>query len=336
MKTLIIAEAGVNHNGDVNLAKKLIDAAAEAGADFVKFQTFKASKMVSSQANTADYQKKNTADNVTTQLEMLKKLELSEEEHYDLVEYCRTKNINFLSTGFDPDSLDFLYKLGIRMFKVPSGELTNRPYLEKIAQLADSIILSTGMSTMQEIGEALKVLKADPRVPITVLHCNTEYPTPFSDVNLNAMNTIKKEFNVNIGYSDHTLGIEVPIAAVALGAEVIEKHFTIDRNMAGPDHIASLEPDELIAMVKAIRNIELALGNYQKTPTPSELKNINVARKSIHLSKSILLGQMLTENDFEMLRPGDGISPMQMRDLIGKKVIRDLPKGYKLTMADIE
>jgi N-acetylneuraminate synthase len=336
MKTLIIAEAGVNHNGDINLAKKLIDAAAEAGADYVKFQTFKASKLVSSEADTADYQKKNTDDNATSQLEMLKKLELSEEEHHTLIAHCKTKNINFLSTGFDLDSLDFLYNLGIRMFKVPSGELTNLPYLEKIAQLADSIILSTGMSTMQEISDALVVLRSNPDIPVTVLHCNTEYPTPFTDVNLRAMNTLQTVFNVNIGYSDHTLGIEVPIAAVALGATIIEKHFTLDCNMPGPDHAASLEPAELMAMVKAIRNIDQALGSAEKLPTPSELKNISVARKSIHLSKNLSKGQVLTESDFEMLRPGDGISPMLMRSLIGKKINLDLPKGHKLTTTDIE
>jgi N,N'-diacetyllegionaminate synthase len=335
-RVLIIAEAGVNHNGDLNLAKKLIDAAAEAGADFVKFQTFKANKLVSISAPKADYQKDNEIVKSESQFDMLKKLELSEEDHYILYDYCKSRKIQFLSTGFDLESLDFLLKLGITLFKVPSGELTNLPYLEKISKISKKIILSTGMSTMQEIKNAVSVLKENPSAEITILHCNTEYPTPFQDVNLLAMNAIKEELNQEIGYSDHTLGIEVPIAAVALGARIIEKHFTLDRSMKGPDHSASLEPNELKAMVSAIRNIEMALGNKSKKPSQSELKNILIARKSIHLAVDKAKGDILVEKDFEMLRPGDGISPMEMRTLTGKRVNKDLFVGYKITRQDID
>lgn len=337
--TVIIAEAGVNHNGDLNLAKKLVDVAAQAGADYVKFQTFKASALVSKVAAKADYQIKNIS-NVEQenegQLEMLKKLELSEADHYELISYCKKKGIQFFSTAFDLDSLDFLKKIGFSQFKVPSGELTNLPYLEKIAAFSEKIILSTGMCTMQEIGEAIAVIrKINPAATISVLHCNTEYPTPYQDVNLLAMNAIGRKFNVDIGYSDHTLGIEVPIAAVALGASIIEKHFTLSREMPGPDHAASLEPGELSAMVRAIRNIESALGSKHKEPSPSEIKNISIARKSIHLRVDKLAGDELTQGDFEMLRPGDGISPMRMYDLIGKMINRNLPAGHKLIMGDI-
>jgi len=335
-RVLIIAEAGVNHNGDLNLAKKLIDAASEAGADFVKFQTFKANKLVSRSAPKADYQKINEIGNSESQFDMLKKLELSDEDHYILNEYCKARNINFLSTGFDLESLDFLQKLGLVLFKVPSGELTNLPYLEKISKLSNKIILSTGMSTIQEIEEAVSVLRKNLNAEITILHCNTEYPTPFQDVNLLAMNDIKEKFNVEIGYSDHTLGIEVPIAAVALGARVIEKHFTLDRSMKGPDHRSSLEPDELKAMILAIRNIEIALGDKFKKPSNSEMKNILIARKSIHLASNKTKGDILKEEDFEMLRPGDGISPMDMRKLVGKRVNKDLFVGYKITLKDID
>ncbi len=333
-RTIIIAEAGVNHNGDINLAKRLIDAAVEAGVDYVKFQTFKASKSVTADAGKADYQKQNTGNTSETQFEMLRKLELSEAQHYELMHYCKERNINFLSTAFDLESLDFLKELGLSLFKVPSGELTNLPYLEKIARLADSLILSTGMSTLGEIEDAVTVLRANTGAQITILHCNTEYPTPFSDVNLLAMNTIKRHFNLTIGYSDHTIGIEVPIAAVALGAKIIEKHFTLDRNMDGPDHAASIEPDELKAMVSAIRNIELALGESIKEPSASELKNINIARKSIHLSRAIEAHEILSEGDFQMLRPGDGISPMKYRQFIGKKIKAALPQGHKLALED--
>lgn len=337
--TVIIAEAGVNHNGDLNLAKKLVDVAAEAGADYVKFQTFKASALVSKAAAKADYQIKNMVDveqKNERQFDMLKKLELSEADHYELISYCKKRNIQFFSTAFDLDSLDFLKKVGLTLFKIPSGELTNLPYLEKIASLSEQIILSTGMSTMQEIGSAIGVIKKiNPAATISVLHCNTEYPTPYHDVNLRAMNAIGQKFDVAIGYSDHTLGIEVPIAAVALGATIIEKHFTLSREMLGPDHAASLEPGELSEMVKSIRNVENALGSEQKEPSASEIKNIAIARKSIHLRVDKSAGKELTAEDFEMLRPGDGISPMRMYDLIGKKINRNLPAGHKLIMEDI-
>lgn len=335
-KTLIIAEAGVNHNGDIETAKKLIDAAVDAGVDYVKFQTFKASKLVSKSAVKADYQSTNTGDHQESQLQMLSKLELSEKDHYDLIEYCNSKNIKFFSTAFDLSSLDFLKKLNLGLFKIPSGELTNLPYLEKVGALAEEIILSTGMSTMEEIGEAISVLREITNAKISVLHCNTEYPTPYKDVNLLAMLEIQKMFNVEIGYSDHTLGIEVPIAAVALGAKIIEKHFTLDRNLPGPDHAASLEPVELKAMVTAIRNIEQSLGSNSKEPSESEFKNIAIARKSIHLSIEKKKGDILEENDFDMLRPGDGISPMKMRAIIGKTIQTDLPAGHKLTFEDLK
>lgn len=336
-KTLIIAEAGVNHNGDIATAKLLVDAAAKAGVDFVKFQTFKAEKLASSLAQKADYQNANT-DIAETQFQMLKELELSEEDHITLMNYCAERGVKFLSTGFDLESLDFLYHLGIRLFKIPSGEITNLPYLEKVAQLADEIIMSTGMCTMAEIKDALLVLqsKARPGVTISILHCNTEYPTPYQDVNLLAMNNIKDTFELPVGYSDHTLGIEVPIAAVALGAVILEKHFTLNRTLPGPDHAASLEPDELASMVRAIRNIELALGSSIKEPSPSEMKNIEIARKSIHLAKSLAAGECIQESDLLMLRPGDGISPMRLREIVGKRIHRDLFAGSKLDLKDFE
>lgn len=334
MKTLIIAEAGVNHNGDIETAKLLIDAAADAGADYVKFQTFKASKLVSKQAQKADYQSTNTGNVNESQLEMLQKLELSESDHYLLMDYCNQKQIKFFSTAFDLDSLDFLKKLGLTLFKIPSGEITNLPYLEKVAHIAEEIIVSTGMCTMNEIGEAITAIKQISDAKITVLHCNTEYPTPYADVSLLAMNAIREKFNVNVGYSDHTLGIEVPVAAVALGASVIEKHFTLDKTLPGPDHAASLEPGELKAMVNSIRNIEKAFGTSLKQPSPSELKNINIARKSIHLKTGKHKGDILQEVDLEMLRPGDGISPMEFRTLTGKILLHDLPAGHKLAFSD--
>ena len=333
--TLIIAEAGVNHNGSIDLAKKLIDVAADAKVDFVKFQTFKSEKLVSPLALKADYQKENTNNLNETQHEMLKKLELSVEDHYELIKYCELKKVKFFSTAFDLESLEFLHDLGFTLFKIPSGELTNLPYIEKVAEYAESIILSTGMSTMQEIEEAVSVLQKKSNVKLTILHCNTEYPTPFCDVNLNAMKTLRQHFNVNVGYSDHTIGIEVPIAAVALGASIIEKHFTLDKSMHGPDHAASVEPNELKAMVEAIRNIENALGSELKEPTQSEFKNISIARKSIHLNVRKKAGDIIVESDLEMLRPGDGISPMKMRNIIGKKVAKDLDFGHKLTPEDL-
>jgi N-acetylneuraminate synthase len=335
-RTIIIAEAGVNHNGNLLLAKKLIDAAVEAGVDYVKFQTFNANLLVSKSAQKAEYQKVS-AQNEESQFDMLKKLELSWEDHLELIQYCKSNDIKFFSTAFDLESLDVLSKLGFQLFKIPSGEITNLPYLRKIAHLANEVILSTGMCTLEEIGEAIEVLKNGgiPLEKINVLHCNTEYPTPMKDVNLLAMNEIGRRFQVNVGYSDHTLGIEIPIAAVALGAKIIEKHFTLDRQMDGPDHQASLEPHELKAMVSAIRNIEWAMGSGLKTPSDSEKKNIAIARKSIHLKEAKKKGELLTEQDLEMLRPGNGISPMRMDELMGKICQRDLSAGHQLKIEDI-
>ena len=337
-KVIIIAEAGVNHNGNIKQAKKLIDAAAEAQADFVKFQSFKADKLVSPKAPKAVYQAKNMGDGDDRQFNMLKELELSHEHHLELVEYCKQKHIEFLSTAFDSDGLDYLNKLELRVFKAPSGEITNYPYLKKLGRLNKPVILSTGMATLGEIEAALNILTTGglDRQQITVLHCNTEYPTPMEDVNLKAMITIQDAFKVDIGYSDHTLGIEVPIAAVALGASVIEKHFTLDRNLPGPDHRASLEPDELKAMVTAIRNIEKAIsGHGRKEPSASELPNKPIARKSIHLSKPVIAGAELTEEDLIPLRPGNGISPMYWNSVIGRKTARSLSAGQQLQWSDL-
>jgi len=322
MSVFIIAEAGVNHNGNLELARKLVDAAKDAGADCVKFQTFVSSNIVSKSAVKAEYQKQQTKSE-ESQLDMLKKLELSFNQFVELNEYCKSKDIEFMSTAFDFDSIDFLDSLGMRTWKIPSGDITNLPYLIKIAKLNKPVILSTGMSTMEDIKSAIQILKENEAGELTVLHCTTEYPTPFEDVNLKAMNTIKEEFGVNVGYSDHTKGIEVSVAAVALGAKVIEKHFTLDRNMDGPDHKASLEPDELKAMVDSIRNIELALGNGIKQPVESERKNINVARKSIIARKDIKAGEVFSEENLTVKRPGDGISPMRWFDIIGKSAPRD-------------
>ena len=336
-RVLIIAEAGVNHNGDINLAKKLVDVAAEAGADYVKFQTFKAEKLVSKLAQKAAYQIENTGKQEESQLEMVKKLELDREKHDILIAYCKSKGIKFLSTAFDLESMDLLEELNIDLYKVPSGEITNLPYLEKIASKGKPIILSTGMSKLGEIEAALEVLYAKGASPqeLTILHCNTEYPTPMRDVNLKAMQTIGQAFNTKIGYSDHTLGIEVPIAAVALGALCIEKHFTLDRTMEGPDHRASLEPAELKAMIQAIRNIEQALGAGIKRPSDSESKNITIARKSIHLAKELPANHTLDRNDLIMKRPGDGISPMAMESILGKRIKESLPGDHKLNYSDI-
>ena len=336
-KTIIIAEAGVNHNGNLELAKKLIDVAADAGADYVKFQTFKAEKIVSRAAPKALYQQSTTGSS-ESQLDMVKKLELDLEAHQLLTDYCVQKQIKFLSTAFDIESVDLLHRFDLDYFKIPSGEITNLPLLEKIASQKKPILLSTGMATMEEIENTLNVLisKGVSREDIIVLHCNTEYPTPMSDVNLKAMNSIANSFDVRVGYSDHTLGIEVPIAAVSMGAVCIEKHFTLDKSMKGPDHKASLEPKELKAMVSAIRNIEQALGSDIKQPTGSELKNVVVARKSLHLAHSLSKGHVLVAEDLVTLRPGDGISPMQIRNIIGQKTKRDLPNQYKLTLEDIE
>ncbi|KEZ93112.1 N-acetylneuraminate synthase [Nonlabens ulvanivorans] len=318
-KIIIIAEAGVNHNGDIEKAKELIDAAAAAKVDYVKFQTFKANKLVTQNSKKADYQVENTNDN-SSQFDMLKKLELTRQMHLDLIVHCKKKNVKFLSTGFDIESLLFLKEIGIELAKVPSGELTNLPYLRAMAQNFKKIIVSTGMASMEEVEAAVNVILECGVLKdnITVLHCNTEYPTPMKDVNLLAMLDIKRKLGIDIGYSDHTLGIEVPVAATALGATVIEKHFTLDRTLPGPDHRASLEPDELKNMVQSIRNIELAIsGSGIKEPSPSELKNKPVARKSIVALTSIKKGEELTIHNIGVKRPGTGINPMKWDEVLG-------------------
>ena len=325
-KVIIIAEAGVNHNGDIELAKKLIDVAVEAGVDYVKFQTFKSESLVSKFAKKASYQIENTKDAVESQLQMLKKLELSNSQHFELVQYCNNKNISFFSTAFDLESLSFLKELGLNIVKIPSGEITNLPYLRKAAALFKEVIISTGMSSMVEIEEALDVfLQAGiKKNDITILHCNTEYPTPMSDVNLNAMLAIQKMLGVKVGYSDHTMGIEVPIAAVAMGGTMIEKHFTLDRSLPGPDQLASLEPNELKNMVHSIRNIEKAIGGTGiKEPGESEIKNISIARKSIVAKTSIQKGDRFTEFNITTKRPGMGLSPMKWDEVIGKVACQD-------------
>jgi N,N'-diacetyllegionaminate synthase len=338
MKTQIIAEAGVNHNGSLELAKKLIDVAVEAKADYVKFQTFNTDRIVSHQAKKANYQQQNSSNNDDLQYNMIKNLELSKANHFELQAYCKNKNIGFLSTGFDEESVDFLSEMNIPFYKIPSGEITNFPLIRHIALKGKPVILSTGMSTLEEVNKAIDILTSNgiPKDDITLLHCNTEYPTPMCDVNLKAMLKLKEVFGVIVGYSDHTLGIEVPIAAVALGAKVIEKHFTLDRTMEGPDQAASLEPNELKAMIDAIRNIELAIsGSGYKEPSASELKNRDIARKSIHILNPIKKGETIKGNDLIMKRPGDGISPMDIEQVIGKKANRDLYPDYKLTWEDI-
>jgi N,N'-diacetyllegionaminate synthase len=335
---IIIAEAGVNHNGDLEKALELIDYAAAAGADYVKFQTFKADKLVNTKARKADYQIKNMQGESDTQYEMLKKLEMGDDWYTVLMDRCNKKGIHFLSTGFDVDSIDFLNKLEIPFYKIPSGELTNKPYLQHIARKGKDIILSTGMANLQEVKDAVEVIENEgiKRENIIVLHCNTEYPTPMEDVNLLAMNQMASELGVKVGYSDHTLGIEVPIAAVALGACVIEKHFTIDRTLPGPDHAASLEPDELKAMVIGIRNIEKAIGGSGiKEPSESEKKNIAIARKSIHVNKSLPKGSIIGEDDIIALRPGDGISPMHVEQVVGKELRKDVESFHKLSLEDL-
>ncbi|MBI5789055.1 MAG: N-acetylneuraminate synthase [Candidatus Schekmanbacteria bacterium] len=324
MKIFIIAEAGVNHNGDLAIAKEMIRVAAQTGADAIKFQTFKTDQLVSKTASKADYQKKNSQRN-EFQYEMLKKLELDINAHKELLKLCREKNIAFLSTPFDLESIDLLNNLGLEIFKIPSGEITDFPYLKKIGGLQKKIILSTGMADLSEIKAALNVLteSGTAKDNITILHCNTEYPTPVEDVNLLAMNTIREAFGVNGGYSDHTPGIEISIAAAALGAVVIEKHFTLDRNMEGPDHKASLEPVELKAMVSAIRNIEKALGDGVKKPSPSELKNIPIARKSIVAIRDIKRGEKFSENNIGTKRPGTGLSPMKWNSVLNQTAKRD-------------
>lgn len=321
---IVIAEAGVNHNGDIDIAKRLIDVAAEAGADYVKFQTFNAERMVTRTAEKADYQVRNdgTAD---SQFEMLKRLELSEAMHHTLITHCASRGIAFLSTGFDIESLDFLNTLGIPMFKIPSGEITNLPYLRHIGSLGKPVVMSTGMATLEEIGAALRVLDESgvSREAVTVLHCTTDYPTAMGDVNLRAMQSIRQAFDVAVGYSDHTQGIEISIAAAALGATVIEKHFTLDRALPGPDHQASLEPAELKAMVAAIRSIEAALGDGIKRPTASELKNLPIVRKSLVALYPIKTGDLFTCDNLSIKRPGTGISPMRIDEVLGRRADRD-------------
>ena len=324
-RVVIIAEAGVNHNGDVNLAKKLVEVAARSGVDYVKFQTFKTEKIVTRTATKANYQSINTG-NSENQFNMLRNLELTKDEFEEILNHCNEYNVKFLSTGFDNESLDFLNTLGLPLFKIPSGEITNLPYLRKVAGFRKPIILSTGMATLGEVNAALDVLisHGTPKSDITVLHCNTEYPTPMKDVNLKAMKTMEESFGLQIGYSDHTLGIEVSIAAVALGARVIEKHFTLSRDMSGPDHVASLEPHELEFMVRSIRNVEEAIsGDGIKTPSASEIKNIPIARKSIVASNAIRKGEVYSAKNLSVKRPGNGISPMQWDDLIGQIANKD-------------
>jgi len=318
MNVFVIAEAGVNHNGSIKLAKELITAAAESGADAVKFQTFKTENLVSKTAEKAEYQKKTT-DALESQFDMIKKLELNMETHKELIDYCQEKDIMFLSTPFDHGSIDMLNNLELQIFKIPSGEINNLPYLRHIGSLGKKLVLSTGMSTLKEIENALNILiqAGSRKENITILHANTMYPTPMEDVNLNAMITIQRKFGIAVGYSDHTLGFEVDIAAVAMGASIIEKHFTLDKTMAGPDHKASLEPNELKSMVMAIRNIEIALGNGEKKPSRSEQININVVRKSIVANQDIKKGDLLNEKNITIKRPGDGISPMRWDEIIG-------------------
>lgn len=321
-RVFIIAEAGVNHNGDINIAKKLVDEAVLAGADAVKFQTFKAENLVCRNASKAEYQL-DTTDKDETQFDMLKKLELTEKMHVELIDYCKNRDIMFLSTPFDIDSLHYLVNLGLDIIKIPSGEITNYPLIREVGKTKKKVILSSGMSTLNEIKNAKRVLMEFGCKDLIILHCNTEYPTPYQDVNLKAMNTIREELGVRVGYSDHTQGITVPIAAVALGAEVIEKHFTLNRNMIGPDHRASLEPDELKEMIRAIRNVEASLGDGVKKPSESEKKNIKIARKSIVAKCNIAKGALLNGENLTTKRPGTGISPMEWNYVIGQKAKRD-------------
>ncbi len=322
--TLIIAEAGVNHNGDIDMARRLIEVAAEAGVDMVKFQTFSADRLATGRASKAEYQAHSTGE-AESQHAMLRRLELSSEMHHALIGHCRQHDIRFFSTGFDVESLDFLVEMGLDLIKIPSGEITNLPYLRRVAAHGKPVILSTGMASLGDIESAIAVLEAGGigRECITVLHCNTDYPTPMTHVNLRAMRNIGQAFDVAVGYSDHTAGIEVAIAAVALGATVIEKHFTLDRSLPGPDHAASLEPTELKAMVAAIRNIELALGDGIKRASPSEARNMPIVRKSIVASRPIRAGEAFTAENITPKRPGTGISPMRWDEVIGRTAIRD-------------
>jgi N,N'-diacetyllegionaminate synthase len=331
MAILIIAEAGVNHNGSLLVAKKLIKEAAKAGADFIKFQTFSTERLVSKGAKLAEYQKANSGK-ATNQFDLLKKLELSKKDHFELVKYCKRFGINFFSTAFDFDSIDLLIEIDLPMWKIPSGEITNLPYLKKIGALKKPVILSTGMATLGEIEAAIDILEKSgtKRDKITVLHCTTEYPVPVDEINLKAMVTIGEAFKVSFGYSDHTEGIEIPIAAVAMGATIIEKHFTLDKNMEGPDHKASLDPDELNKMIKSIRNIERALGNGIKIPSKGEILNRIAARKSIVASEPIRKNEKFSVKNLTVKRPGDGISPMYWNQFIGKRANRDYCKDEQI------
>lgn len=320
MKTIIIAEAGVNHNGNMDIAKELIDRAKSCGADYVKFQT--AVDCTSKFAPKAEYQKRETGAD-ETQLDMAKKLRLKLEDHYKLYEYCNSVGIHYMSTAFDIESVHFLDALNLPFWKIPSGEITNLPYLLEIAYTKKPVFLSTGMSEMEEISTAINILKENGTPRITLLHCHTDYPTAMEDVNLKAMCTLKDTFGLPVGLSDHSVGIEVSIAAVAMGASVVEKHFTLDRNMTGPDHKASIEPDELSAMIKSVRNIEIALGNGIKTCSPKECPNITVARKSIVAKRDIMKGEILTEENITTKRPGNGISPMKWFDVLGTSAVRN-------------
>lgn len=335
MKTLVIAEAGVNHNGSFELAKQLVDKAVEAGADIVKFQTCKAENVISRYADKAEYQKETTGE-ADSQLDMVRKLMLTYEEYGQLKEYCEEKGITFLSTAFDLPSVDYLHSIGMKLWKIPSGEITNLPLLIKIAQLHEPVIMSTGMSELSEVGEAVKVLKENGAGQITLLHCTTEYPAPYEDVNLRAMETMAGEFNLSVGYSDHTKGIEIPVAAVARGACVIEKHFTLDRNMEGPDHKASLEPHELKQMVDSIRNVEKAIGDGVKRVSASEQKNQDIARKSIIAAKAIKAGEVFSEDNVTTKRPGNGINPMRWFELLGRTAKHDYEEDYLIELDELD
>jgi len=331
---IIIAEAGVNHNGSIEIAKRLVDEAARANVDYIKFQTFKSEGVVTKKAEKADYQKANTGTEENTQLELIKKLEIPYEGYLEIIDYCKQKGVSFFSTSTDPDSIEFLASLHLGMWKIPSGEVTNYHFLKKIAGYNEETYFSLGMSDLEMVREAVNVLLENglDKDKLTLLHCNTEYPTPMYDVNLRVMDTLRSEFGVKVGYSDHTLGLEVPIAAVAMGADVIEKHFTLDRNMEGPDHKASLEPDELCEMVRTIRNIEQALGDGVKRITDSERRNIIIARKSIVASRTIKKGESLTKGNLTTKRPGNGISPMKWNEVVGKTAIKDFEEDEPIEL----
>jgi N-acetylneuraminate synthase len=334
MAVTIIAEAGVNHNGSIEIAKNMVDVAAEAGCDIIKFQTFKAKNLVTQSAKRALYQIQNTG-NDDSQYKMLKELELDYSYHKDLIEYCNKKNIKFLSTPFDEESVDFLHELNMDIFKIPSGEITNKPFLKLIASKNKPIILSTGMSTLGEVEEALTWIYEEGNSNVALLHCTSDYPTKKEDVNLKSMLTLREAFKVKVGYSDHTLGIEIPIAAVALGAEIIEKHFTLDKNMEGPDHKASLEPNQLKDMVASIRNVERALGDGIKKPTQNEMETLKIARKSVVIKALILKDEIITRDKLCIKRPGTGMEPKNLDNIIGKRAARDLHEDEIIKFEDL-